>query len=34
LEQKIDKVDKHVKSHASRIENLEEDAGIPGPRKN
>ena len=34
LEQKIDKVDKHVKSHESRIENLEEDAGIPNPHKN
>jgi hypothetical protein len=34
LEQKIDKVDKHVKSHESRIENLEEEAGLPNPHKN
>ena len=34
LEQKIDKVDKHVKSHESRIENLEENTGIPNPHKN
>jgi hypothetical protein len=34
LEQKIDKVDKHVKSHESRIENLEEHTGIPNPHKN
>jgi uncharacterized phage infection (PIP) family protein YhgE len=34
LEQKIDKEAKHVKSHESGIENLEEDAGIPNPHKN
>jgi hypothetical protein len=34
LEQKIDKVDKHVKSHESRIDNLEEEAGLPNPHKN
>ena len=34
LEQKIDKVDKHVKSHTSRIENLEEHTGIPNLHKN
>jgi hypothetical protein len=34
LEQKIDKVDKHVKSHESRIENLEEHTNIPNPHKN
>ncbi len=34
LEHKIDKVDKGVKSHESRIDNLEEDAGIPNPHKN
>ncbi len=34
LEQKIDKVDKHVKSHESRIDNLEDEAGLPNPHKN
>jgi hypothetical protein len=34
LEQKIDKVDKHVKSHESRIENLEDHTGTPNPHKN
>lgn len=34
LEQNIDKVDKHIKSHESRIENIKEDAGIPNPHKN
>jgi predicted nucleic acid-binding Zn-ribbon protein len=34
LEQKIDKVEKNVKSHTSRIENLEENTGIPNPHKN
>ena len=34
LEQKIDKVDKHVKSHESRIENLEEHTGTSNPHKN
>jgi chromosome segregation ATPase len=34
LEQKIDKVDRHVKSHASRIDNLEEHTGTPNPHKN
>ena len=34
LEQKIDKVDKHVKSHESRIENLEEHTNTPNPHKN
>ena len=34
LEQKIDKVDRHVKSHESRIENLEEHTGTPNPHKN
>src|SRR6266487_1354306 len=31
LEQKIDKVDKHVKSHESRIDNLEDETGLPNP---
>lgn len=34
LEQKIDKVEKGVKSHASRIENLEEHTGASNPHKN
>ena len=34
LEQKIDKVDKHVKSHESRIDNLEDETGLPNPHKN
>ena len=34
LEQKIDKVDKHVKSHETRIENLEDETGLPNPHKN
>lgn len=34
LEQKIDKVDKRVKSNESRIENLEEHTDIPNPHKN
>jgi hypothetical protein len=34
LEQKIDKVDKHIKSHERRIENLEEHTGTPNPQKN
>ena len=34
LEQKIDKVGKNVKSHTSRIENLEEHTDTPNPHKN
>jgi hypothetical protein len=34
LEQKIDKVMKHVKNNTSRIENLEEHTDIPNPHKN
>ena len=34
LEQKIDKVDKHVKSHESRIDNFEDEASLPNPHKN
>ena len=34
LEQKIDKVDKHVKRHESRIDNLEDETGLPNPHKN
>lgn len=34
LEQKIDKVDKHVKGHESRLENLEEHTGASNPHKN
>jgi septal ring factor EnvC (AmiA/AmiB activator) len=34
LEQKIDKVDKHLKSHESRIDNLETSTNTPNPHKN
>ena len=34
LEQKIDKVDKHIKSHESSIDNLETSTNTLNPQKN